>query len=177
MNKLQQLKEREQELLNELSTYKWWGNEDDEDYKEEYGREFEHLQMEYDNVRDERVKLKTLMEKKTLDLHIFKSMKVQTIQKYITHKIWLSIQKKCELKEKYQNGEFETDSKFFTQINIQNGIIMGLKELGTELGRVQSGLEVIYQQPTKVYEKHTSLKINELDYEDMQPADNQSVTK
>ncbi len=29
MNKLQQLKEREQELLNELSTYKWWGNEDD----------------------------------------------------------------------------------------------------------------------------------------------------
>jgi hypothetical protein len=77
------------------------------------------------------------MEKKTLDLHIFKSMKVQTIQKYITHKIWLGIQKKCELKEKYQNGEFENDSKFFTAINIQNGIIMGLKELGTELGMEQ----------------------------------------
>ena len=115
------------------------------------------------------------MEKKTLDLHIFKSMKVSTIQKYITHKIWLSIQKKCELKEMYQNGEFETDSKFFTQINIQNGIIMGLKELGTELGRVQSGLEVTYQQPTKVYEKHTPLEINELDYQNTQPIDNQSV--
>ncbi len=58
MKTLQQLKEREQELLDELSTYKWWGNEDDEDYEEEYGREFEHLQTEYDKVRDEIFELK-----------------------------------------------------------------------------------------------------------------------
>jgi len=176
MNKLQQLKEREQELLNELSTYKWWGNEDDEDYEEEYGREFEHLQREYYNVRDERIKLKTLMETKTLELHTFKGMKITTLQKYITHKIWLSIQTKCELKEKYQNGEFETDSKFYTQINIQNGVLKGLKELHTELGRVQSGLEVRYEQPTKVYEKPNQLVINELSTDDIQPIDNQSVT-
>jgi len=176
MNKLQQLKEREQELLNELSTYKWWGNEDDEDYEEEYGREFEHLQREYYNVRDERIKLKTLMETKTLELHTFKGMKITTLQKYITHKIWLSIQKKCELKEQYQNGEFETDSKFYTQINIQNGVLKGLKELHTELGRVQSGLEVRYEQPTKVYEKPNQLVINELSTDDIQPIDNQSVT-
>jgi len=117
------------------------------------------------------------MENKTLELHTFKGMKITTLQKYIKHKIWLGIQKKCELKEKYQNGEFETDSKFFTQINIQNGIIMGLKDLGTELGRVQSGLEVKYEFPTKVYEKHTPLEINELDYYNLQPIDNQSVTK
>jgi hypothetical protein len=176
MNKLQQLKEREQELLNELSTYKWWGNEDDEDYEEEYGKEFEHLQREYDNVRDERVKLKTLMETKTLELHTFKGMKITTLQKYIKHKIWLGIQKKCELKEKYQNGEFETDSKYYTQINIQNGVLKGLKELHTELGRVQSGLEVRYEQPTKVYEKPNTLILNELCTEDTQPIDNQSVT-
>lgn len=175
MNKLQQLKEREQELLNELSTYKWWGNEDDEDYEEEYGREFEHLQTEYDKVRDERVKLKTLMENKSLELHTFKGMKITTLQKYIKHKIWLGIQKKCELKEMYENGEFETDSKFYTQINIQNGVLKGLKELGNELGRVQNGLEVKYEQPTKIYEKHNPLVINELDTEDTQPIDNQSV--
>ena len=63
MNKLQQLKEREQELLDELSTYKWWGNEDDEDYEEEYGREFEHLQTKYDNVRDEIFELKKQINK------------------------------------------------------------------------------------------------------------------
>jgi len=176
MNKLQQLKEREQELLNELSTYKWWGNEDDEDYEEEYGREFEHLQTEYYKVRDERVKLKTLMETKTLELHTFKGMKITTLQKYITHKIWLSIQKKCELKEKYQNGEFETDSKFYTQINIQNGIISGLKDLSSELGRVQSGLEVRYEFPTKVYQNPNTLSINELGEAGTQPIDNQSVT-
>jgi len=176
MNKLQQLKEREQELLNELSTYKWWGNEDDEDYEEEYGREFEHLQTEYYKVRDERVKLKTLMETKTLELHTFKGMKITTLQKYIKHKIWLGIQTKCELKEQYQNGEFETDSKFYTQINIQNGVLKGLKELHTELGRVQSGLEVRYEQPTKVYEKPNQLVINELSTDDIQPIDNQSVT-
>ena len=176
MNKLQQLKEREQELLNELSTYKWWGNEDDEDYKEEYGREFEHLQTEYDNVRDERVKLKTLMENKTLELHTFKGMKITTLQKYIKHKIWLGIQKKCEIKERYQNGEFETDSKYYTQINIQNGVLKALKEIHTELGRVHCGLEVRYEQPTKIYEKPNQLVINELDTEDTQPIDNQSVT-
>lgn len=176
MNKLQQLKEREQELLDELSTYKWWGNEDDEDYEEEYGREFEHLQTKYDNVRDEIFELKNKMEKKTLELHTFKGMKITTLQKYIKHKIWLGIQKKCELKEKYQNGEFETDSKYYTQINIQNGVLKGLKELHTELGRVQSGLEVRYEQPNKVYEKPNTLILNELCTEDTQPIDNQSVT-
>ena len=176
MNKLQQLKERKYELENELSTYKWWGNEDDENYEEEYGREYEHLQNELNGINEEMYKLKTAMENKTLELHTFKGMKITTLQKYIKHKIWLGIQKKCEIKERYQNGEFETDSKYYTQINIQNGVLKGLKEIHTELGRVQSGLEVTYQQPTKVYEKHTPLEINELDYQNTQPIDNQSVT-
>jgi beta-mannanase len=51
METLQQLKERKQELENELSTYKWWGNEEDEEYKEEYGREYEHLDNELHNIR------------------------------------------------------------------------------------------------------------------------------
>lgn len=51
METLQQLKERKQELENELSTYKWWGNEDDEEYQEEYGREYEHLDNELHNIR------------------------------------------------------------------------------------------------------------------------------
>lgn len=113
---------------------------------------------------------------KQLELHTFKGMKVSTLQKYIKHKIWLGIQKKCELKERYQNGEFETDSKFFTLINIQNGELKALKELGTELGRVQNGLEVRYEFPTKVYPNPKTLVINELDTEDTQPIDNQSVT-
>jgi hypothetical protein len=116
------------------------------------------------------------MENKTLELHTFKGMKITTLQKYIKHKVWLGIQKKCELKEKYQNGEFETDSKFYTQINIQNGIISGLRELHNELGRVQSGLEVRYEFPTKVYQNPKALSINELGEADTQPIDNQSVT-
>ena len=176
MNKLQQLKERKYELENELSTYKWWGNEDDENYEEEYGREYEHLQNELNGINEEMYKLKTAMENKTLELHTFKGMKITTLQKYIKHKIWLGIQKKCEIKERYQNGEFETDSKYYTQINIQNGVLKGLKEIHTELGRVQSGLEVRYEQPTKIYEKPNQLVINELDTEDTQPIDNQSVT-
>jgi hypothetical protein len=180
MKTLQQLKERKDELENELSTYKWWGNEDDSDYEEEYGREYEHLQTELDGVNEEIYKFRNPyskgLETKTLELHTFKGMKITTLQKYIKHKIWLGIQKKCELKEKYQNGEFENDSKFFTQINIQNGIIMGLKELGTELGRVQSGLEVRYEFPTKTYPNPKTLRINELGEQDTQPIDNQSVT-
>ena len=178
MNKLKQLKEREQELLNELSTYRWWGNEDDEEF-DEYGREhrmFEPIQREYDKVRDEIFELKNIMENKSLELHTFKGMKISTLQKYIKHKIWLGIQKKCELKEMYENGEFETDSKFYTQINIQNGVLKALKELGSELGRVQNGLEVKYEQPTKIYQKPNPLVINELSTEDTQPIDNQSVT-
>lgn len=50
METLQKLKERKDELENELSGYKWWGNEEDEDYKEEYGREYEHLQTELNKV-------------------------------------------------------------------------------------------------------------------------------
>jgi hypothetical protein len=180
MKTLQQLKERKDELENELSAYKWWGNEDDADYEEEYGREYEHLQTELDGVNEEIYKLRNPyakgLETKKLELYTFKAMKIQSIQKYIKHKIWLGIQKKCELKEQYQNGEFENDSKFFTAINIQNGIIKGLKELGTELGRVQSGLEVPYEIPTKTYPNPKSLKINELDEQDSQPIDNQSVT-
>ena len=116
------------------------------------------------------------MENKTLELHTFKGLRVHAVQKYIKHKIWLAIQKKCELKEKHQNGEFDSDSKFYTAINIQNGIIMGLKELGTELGRVGSGLEVKYEIPTKTYENPKTLRINELGEQDTQPIDNQSVT-
>ena len=50
MTKLEQLKERKDELENELSQYKWWGNEDDVDYKEEYGIEYEHVQTELNAV-------------------------------------------------------------------------------------------------------------------------------
>jgi hypothetical protein len=115
------------------------------------------------------------MENKKLELHTFKGLKVHAVQKYIKHKIWLAIQKKCELKEQYENGEFDSDSKFYTQMNIQNGVIKGLKELGTELGRVGSGLEVPYEIPTKTYPNPKTLIINELDEQDMQPIDNQSV--
>ncbi len=58
MKTLQQLKERKDELENELSAYKWWGNEDDADYEEEYGREYEHLQTELDGVNEEIYQLK-----------------------------------------------------------------------------------------------------------------------
>jgi chromosome segregation ATPase len=163
MKTLQQLKERKDELENELSAYKWWGNEDDADYEEEYGREYEHLQTELDGVNEEIYKFRNPyskgLENKTLELHTFKGMKITTLQKYIKHKIWLGIQKKCELKEKYQNG-----------------VIMGLKELGTELGRVQSGLEVRYEFPTKTYPNPKTLRINELGEQDTQPIENQSVT-
>lgn len=58
MNTLQQLQERKEELLNELSTYMWWGNEDDADYKEEYGMEYEHLQTELNGVQNQIWKIK-----------------------------------------------------------------------------------------------------------------------
>jgi len=51
MRNLRKLKVREEELLNQLSTYKWWGNEDDEDYQEEYSIEYEPLETELFNVR------------------------------------------------------------------------------------------------------------------------------
>jgi hypothetical protein len=51
MRNLRKLKERKQELENELSNYKWWGNEEDEEYQEEYGREYEHLDIELHNIR------------------------------------------------------------------------------------------------------------------------------
>jgi hypothetical protein len=50
METLQQLKERKQELENELSQYKWWGNEDDAYFEEEFGIEYEHLQTELNAV-------------------------------------------------------------------------------------------------------------------------------
>lgn len=53
MANLQQLEERKQELLNELSTYKWWGNEDDEDYLDEFGEEYEDLQTELNGVQEQ----------------------------------------------------------------------------------------------------------------------------
>jgi hypothetical protein len=53
MRTLEQLHERKEELINELSTYKWWGNEDDVDYKEEYGEEYAHLQTELDGVQNQ----------------------------------------------------------------------------------------------------------------------------
>jgi predicted nucleic acid-binding Zn-ribbon protein len=53
MRTLEQLKERKNELEDELSQFMWWGNEDDEDYKEEYGREYEHLQTELDDIREQ----------------------------------------------------------------------------------------------------------------------------
>jgi beta-mannanase len=53
MDKLQQLEERKEELVNELSTYMWWGNEDDEHYIGEYGEEYEHLQTELNGVQRE----------------------------------------------------------------------------------------------------------------------------
>jgi hypothetical protein len=50
MKTLEQLKERKNELENELSVYKWFGNEEDENYQEEYGREYEHLLTELNAV-------------------------------------------------------------------------------------------------------------------------------
>lgn len=58
MNNLQKLKERKYELENELSSYMWWGNEDDENYEEEYGREFEHLQNELNTINNSIFELK-----------------------------------------------------------------------------------------------------------------------
>jgi beta-mannanase len=58
MRTLEQLKERKDELENELSQFMWWGNEDDADYKEEYGREYEHLQTELDGIREQIYQLK-----------------------------------------------------------------------------------------------------------------------
>jgi beta-mannanase len=58
MRTLEQLKERKDELENELSQFMWWGNEDDADYKEEYGREYEHLQNELNGIWNEIIKLK-----------------------------------------------------------------------------------------------------------------------
>jgi hypothetical protein len=113
---------------------------------------------------------------KTLKPITSRVLKIQSIQLYIKHQIWLAIQKKCEIREKFENGEYETDSKYWSAVNIQNGIILGLKKLGTDLGRAYNGIEVEYQQPTKIYPNPKSLKINELDEQDLQPIDNQSVT-
>jgi hypothetical protein len=105
-----------------------------------------------------------------------KVLKIQSMHAYIKHQIWLAIHKKCEIREKFENGEYETDSKYWSAVNIQNGIILGLKKLGTDLGRAYNGIEVEYEQPTKIYQKHNPLEINELGEEDTQPIDNQSVT-
>lgn len=57
MKTLEELKQRRNQLEDELSNYMWWGNEDDEDYKEEYGMEYEHLQNELYGIRKEIFKL------------------------------------------------------------------------------------------------------------------------
>ena len=62
MKTLQQLNERKQELENELSTYKWWGNEEDEEYKEEYGREYEHLNKELWEIQELIWKVNSMVE-------------------------------------------------------------------------------------------------------------------
>jgi hypothetical protein len=117
------------------------------------------------------------MKTKSLKATTIKVVKIQSIQSYIKHQIWLGIQRKCELKESFDLGMYEgTPSKYFSEINILNGKISAYKEIGTTLGRVYSGIDEEYEIPTKVYAKGKPLEINELGEEDMQPIDNQSVT-
>jgi beta-mannanase len=58
MRTLEQLEQRKEELLDELSTYMWWGNEDDVDFKEEYADEYSHLQTELYGVQTQIWKIK-----------------------------------------------------------------------------------------------------------------------
>lgn len=114
---------------------------------------------------------------KSLKSTTIKLVKIQAIQAYIKHQIWFTIQKKCELKERFELGEYEgTSSKFFSEMNILNGKIAAYKEMGTTLGRAYSGIDVEYETPTKVYSKHKPLEINELDVDEINLIDNQSVT-
>jgi hypothetical protein len=117
------------------------------------------------------------MKTKSLKATTIKVVKIQSIQSYIKHQIWLGIQRKCELNENFNLGLYKgTPSKYFSEINTLNGKISAYKEIGTTLGRVYSGIEEEYEIPTKVYAKAKPLEINELGEEDTQPIDNQSVT-
>ena len=113
---------------------------------------------------------------KTLKVVYKKQFPIPSLRNYIKHKIWLSIQKKMELRERWENGEFEKDGMYWRKVNIHNGVIGGLQGLLNDLNRAYEGNEVKWEMPEKVYPNPKSLEINELEGLDSEPIDNQSVT-
>jgi hypothetical protein len=57
-NKLQLLNDRLKEVRNELCGYKWYGNEDDIDFKDEYQYEYQHLLDEELELMEKIIKIK-----------------------------------------------------------------------------------------------------------------------
>jgi len=84
-SKIEELEQRKEELIAELSNYMWWGNEDDVDYKEEYGLEYEHLQNELNDINQRIRKLKKEVMNKELVLKDIKSL--ESVIKSISHTI------------------------------------------------------------------------------------------
>ena len=58
MSELEILKQRFEEVVDELCGYKWFGNEDEENYKMEYSIEYSHLLKERDEIDEQIWKLK-----------------------------------------------------------------------------------------------------------------------
>jgi hypothetical protein len=61
MNEVKNRKQRLEEVTDELCGYKWYGNEEDEDYKKEYSMEYSHLLKEKEELEELIWKTKTLV--------------------------------------------------------------------------------------------------------------------
>ena len=94
---------------------------------------------------------------KEFKMAMIKNLKPSQLQAYIKHQIWLCIQTKEQLKESFQNGEFDNPGKFYQAVNYQNGKIASLSELYTDIGRMGSGITLPYLMPDKIYENPTKV--------------------
>ena len=61
MNEVKSRKQRLVEVTDELCGYKWYGNEEDEDYKEEYSMDYSHLLKEKEELEELIWKTQTLI--------------------------------------------------------------------------------------------------------------------
>ena len=61
MNDVKSRKQRLEEVTDELCGYKWYGNEEDEDYKKEYSMDYSHLLKEKEELEELIWKTQTLV--------------------------------------------------------------------------------------------------------------------
>jgi hypothetical protein len=85
MTTLHQLEDRKEELLNEVSTYRWGGNEDDVDFKEEYADEYSYLQTELNGVQNQIWKIKYQSREKFDDNQFPIGMKQASSKEALNH--------------------------------------------------------------------------------------------